>query len=685
MKFWLVLFLLAQAGAFQWPWEDSSSSTSASSSASSSSSSSSDSSSASPSADSFGNLNIGSRNAYQPYTTSCPSEPIIREATNISKPEREYIQKRHEQTNENLIDFLTDRAKLSDFDAKSFVENYSKTKNITIGLAFSGGGYRAMLNGAGQVLSLDDRFDDANDHGLGGLLQASTYLVGLSGGNWLVGLMVLNDWLSVKDIIARDLNLWNLEDSIFNPNGLNLVKTIEYYTGIRRSILAKSDMGFNTSVTDIWGRALSYQFFNDSSGGENVTWASIRNLSSFQSHDMPFPIVIADGRTPGTQIINVNSTVVEINPYELGSWDPSLNSFSDVQYIGTELSKGNPNATDACVVNFDNAGFIMGTSSSIFNQIVLRLGSTDLNGALKTILNSILQRLSYASVDIAAYDPNPFMDIEHAGSTAIVSNETLYLVDGGEDQQNVPFYPLIQQARGVDVIFGFDNSGDTKDNWPNGSSPAHTYQRQFSAQGRGSPFPYTPTSKEFMDDKLASKPLFFGCDAANLTGLLQYHDNPDLNETDIPLVVYIANTRHSYDSNTSTFKMSYDDDDKFGLIQNGFEVASRANLTDDTNWATCVGCAIIRRAQERLGEKQSDECQKCFQEYCWIGGSREAPEASSSAVSTRTSSSSSSSSSSTASASSSSSDKPKKNNAPVTGLSVYTFPLVFLVFGALAL
>lgn len=526
-------------------------------------------------------------------------------------------------TNTNLIDFLSNRAKLLNFDASKFISDNAEKHNITIGLSFSGGGYRAMLSGAGQILGLDNRFDDANNHGLGGLLQSSTYLVGLSGGNWLVGSLVLNDWLSVSDILDGDEKIWDLNDSIFNPNGINVIKTVSYYNGIGDDILAKDDAGFATSITDVWGRALSSQFFTLESGGDNVTWSGITDLPSFKNHELPFPIVIANGRTPGTTIINENSTVFEISPYELGSWDPSLRSFVQTKYLGSYVDNGQ-NSSGECTTNYDNAGFIMGTSSSLFNQAFVKVASGDLISPIKTVLTSILSKFSDLESDIAVYEPNPFHNSKYGNSANISSDDTLFLCDGGEDQQNIPFYPLIQNDRNVDVIFGFDNSADTKKNWPSGKSAVFTYQRQFAEQGKGTPFPYVPSQQEFLDQNLTQKPVFFGCDSTALKPLLEFHDNSNINETDVPLVVYIPNYYVSYEANTSTFQMSYDTEERNGLIQNGFGVLTLANLTDDQDWAKCVGCAIIRRQQERLGEKQSDECQKCFEDYCWTGSEAKA-------------------------------------------------------------
>ena len=125
---------------------------------------------------------------------------FIRTASELSQQEKIiFTSVRKQQI--KLDRLLSKRANLSDFDAKSFINDNAPNHNITIGLSFSGGGYRAMLAGAGQILGLDGRYEDANNHGLGGLLDSSTYVVGLSGGNWLVGLLALNDWLSVGDIV----------------------------------------------------------------------------------------------------------------------------------------------------------------------------------------------------------------------------------------------------------------------------------------------------------------------------------------------------------------------------------------------------------------------------------------------------------------------------------------------------
>jgi lysophospholipase len=57
----------------------------------------------------------------------------------------------------------------------------------------------------------------------------------------------------------------------------------------------------------------------------------------------------------------------KISPYELGSWDPALSTFAELPFIGTQLVNGLPTNVSNCVSGFDEAGFVIGTSASLFN------------------------------------------------------------------------------------------------------------------------------------------------------------------------------------------------------------------------------------------------------------------------------------------------------------------------------
>jgi len=89
-------------------------------------------------------------------------------------------------------------------DTDAYLDAHSANASTlpNIGIAVSGGGYRAMLNGAGVVQAFDNRTPNATNAGqLGGLLQSSTYLAGLSGGSWLVGSLYTNNFSSISDIL----------------------------------------------------------------------------------------------------------------------------------------------------------------------------------------------------------------------------------------------------------------------------------------------------------------------------------------------------------------------------------------------------------------------------------------------------------------------------------------------------
>ncbi|CCK71953.1 lysophospholipase KNAG_0I01680 [Huiozyma naganishii CBS 8797] len=558
---------------------------------------------------------------YAPKRVACDPQmgSLLREANALSHNETLWLQKRQQVTVPAMQEFLyRATAGFEDFDQDAFLgEIFRDTDNVPrVGVAFSGGGYRSMLTGAGILSAMDIRTRNSTDHGLGGLLQATTYVAGISGGNWLVGSLAWNNWTSVQSVVDnthKEDSIWDLDDSIIAPGGLNIFKSARRWDHISDAIDAKRNAGFETSLTDVWGRALSYHFFPDlKRGGIDYTWSSLRENEVFKEAQMPFPISVADGRYPGSRVINLNATIFEFNPFEMGSWDATLNAFTDVKYLGTNVSDGIPRDKGKCVVNYDNTAFVMGTSSTLFNQFLLRINSTHLPRFIRKLGIHILNGISHDFNDIAVYHPNPFKNSNFVHSdftVSITESDSLFLVDGGEDDENIPFVPLIRQDRKLDIIFAVDSSADMPLQWPDGSSLVHTYERQFVKQGKGMAFPYVPDTNTFVNLGLNKRPTFFGCDASNLTDL----------EYVPPLIVYYPNSEHSFNSNQSAFKMSYTEQQRKQMVQNGFEIATRNNFTDDPDFLGCIACAVMRRKQESLGLKLPVECETCFINYCWDG------------------------------------------------------------------
>lgn len=564
---------------------------------------------------------------YAPGKVSCPSNSsFIREATSISESEAKWIEARHERTKLAIVDYL-ENAGLEDFNLSLVT---APNLSVNIALAFSGGGYRAMLSGAGQLAALDNR---SADGGLGGVLQSSSYIAGLSGGSWLLGLLYLQNFPSIDEVVLENpYDVWNL------TAGRGLVDTSHYYSllwsivtinynaaiahanywiygnnqGIENDIDTKETAGFPTSLTDAWGRGLAHHLFPQGTNNwlSGVTWSDIQQISSFSNHDMPFPLVTALARRPDSLVYNLNSPIVEFNPFEMGSFDTSINTFHNIKYLGTKVNNGVSNGT--CIQGFDNAAFVIGTSSSLFNQYLNTLVCDDCHtytGLMKYFLKRFLTYMSQVHIDIALYKPNPFFGSKFSNSENITTSETLYLIDGGLAGEIIPLSTLMVKERALDLVFAFDNNGPI---WPNGESIISTYERQFTYEGKSTVCPYVPGESTFGYFNLTAKPTFFGCDAKNLTDLTKDGVIP-------PIVVYIANRPFEFYSNTSTTKLTYTDAEKKGMITNGFDVSTQLNGTFGDDLQLCIGCAMIRREQERQGIEQSDQCKKCFDAYCWDG------------------------------------------------------------------
>ncbi|EPS30585.1 hypothetical protein PDE_05537 [Penicillium oxalicum 114-2] len=551
---------------------------------------------------------------YVPANVSCPAvRPSIRSAAKLSPNETSWLQTRHKKTLSAMKDFFG-HVKVGDLDVNAYLNKHANNaSNLpNIGIAVSGGGYRALMNGAGAIKAFDSRSNNGSTSGhLGGLLQSATYLSGLSGGSWLLGSIYINNFTTISSLQTNEKGgVWQFDNSILegpDTGGIQLLDSASYYKDLAEAVQGKADAGYNTSITDVWGRALSYQMFNSSNGGIDYTWSSIALAQDFIDGNYPLPLVVADGRRPGEKVIGSNSTVFEFNPWEFGTWDPTIFGFAPLEYIGSPFNGGSIPSSAPCVRGFDNAGFIIGTSSSLFNQFILQLNTTSLPTFVKNIFANILGKLDKADNDIAVYEPNPFYHYNNKTSP-YASQPDLDLVDGGEDLQNIPLHPLIQPERHVDVIFAVDSSADTDHNWPNGTALVATYERSLNGTGigNGTVFPAVPDQNTFVNLGLNTRPTFFGCNSSNMTG-------------PAPLVVYIPNYPYSTMSNVSTFTLSYNNTQRDEIILNGYEVATMANSTRDKNWSSCVGCAILARSFERTGTALPSICTQCFSDYCWNG------------------------------------------------------------------
>ncbi|KPM45192.1 Lysophospholipase 1 [Neonectria ditissima] len=539
----------------------------------------------------------------------------VREAKALSPKETEWLQLRQNKTIPALKAVLA-RADLERLDTDAYIDKIvSKGGAVPrIAIALSGGGYRALMNGAGALAAFDDRTKNAVKKGqLGGLLQATTYLSGLSGGAWLLASLYAQNFTSVESIISPSSGplskLWRFDGSIVDgPQGLSAAR---YYYEIHQDVKDKyeakdkHDISFNTTIADYWGLALSYQLINASDGRPGHTFSSIAQDVEFAEGREPLPIIVALQRPLGKVQLPENSTVFEFTPWEMGSYDPGVAAFAPLKFAGgSKFIGGTLPRGGLCFTGYDRTAFIMATSSSLFNEAFLQLSKA--SRLLKNLLPDVyesLVKLSRKNKDVAIW-PNPFYKYKRS-SNETANSRYLTLVDGGEDLQNIPLHPLTISERHVDVVFAIDSSADTTTRWPNGTSLVATYKHSKSGfSTSNSKFPRVPDQNTFVNLGLNKRPTFFGCDSKTSAG---------------PLIVYLPNAPYTYQSNFSTFDLEYSDDERDRIILNGYNVATMGNGAVDAEWPSCVSCAVLARSLARTQTAVPATCVDCFARYCWNG------------------------------------------------------------------
>ena len=216
---------------------------------------------------------------------------------------------------------------------------------------------------------------------------------------------------------------------------------------------------------------------------------------------MPFPIIVTTSRVNESVqdntvspfgVIPLSNTQFEISPYTFGSFDPSLAAHIPTEYAGASLNGGVPINTTSCLRGFDNAGFMIASSASLFNS-VQTLGGTDDQELVSTLSNIVgdlagIEGTANSSVSLVANWPNSFQGWNPQTLSNYTfesaANEILEITDGGEDGQNIPLYPLLVKQRALDFILATDASADTDYLWPNGTSLVATAEHSVTRKSR---------------------------------------------------------------------------------------------------------------------------------------------------------------------------------------------------------
>lgn len=447
-------------------------------------------------------------------------------------------------------------------------------------------------------------------------------------------------------------------------NNITPSSIFSYYAQLHSEVKAKRQAGYYISLTDYWGRALAANLFVAAKRDPAVTISTAVKNPSFVKYQQPFPIV-ASVSTNLTSSTSNSSFLMEFTPYEFGSWDKYLRAFVPIKYLGTSFYNGSSATptehtnTSICVLGYDTASFIMATSSSLFNRVLVFFYQFLSNTALKSYaaveatlrllgLGPELAHLKHPVFHLgqAVISPNPFYKYNNGYNdgrdSAFTESSDIFLVDGGDDGQNIPFQPFLIPERQVDVVLAYDISADTY-GYPNGTTLNLSQKRYHNTnstfelpffrlpddEAKRAVFPYVPSEKQLLEDGLNEKTLFLGCDIESDYPVIGTTEQPNRglyrNSTHSnyipPLIVYNPNTQLSYPANYSTFKLQYSHNEIYRAINNGFNLATRMN---SSLYAVCLNCAFIKRHFDRASLDLHrpnftipKTCQFCYREFCW--------------------------------------------------------------------
>jgi len=300
--------------------------------------------------------------------------------------------------------------------------------------------------------------------------------------------------------------------------------------------------------------------------------------------------------------VPLNNVMSHCSKVEMGSYDPPLASFTPTRFLGTTN-------TSKCVTNFDQATFLSGTSSELFNEfnITLQAFLTSSVGPVISLLNASLpQDDNVVELDVAMY-PNPFFGV--ANGTFAQSNQAfLRMVDGGEDGEVIPLQPLLVRAREIDVVLAIDGTNDIN-NYAAGSSLVASQNRTSFFPSAYS-FPQVPTDiNTFVEQNLTHHPTFFGCNES----------------APVPLVIYIANGVAPPGlpaiTNVSTSQSAFSPGDVQAILDESFVIGTQGfpngTSTTDSEWPACLACAVVDRVRAKQNIERSGICSDCFARYCW--------------------------------------------------------------------
>ncbi|OAD02793.1 hypothetical protein MUCCIDRAFT_37692 [Mucor lusitanicus CBS 277.49] len=360
-----------------------------------------------------------------------------------------------------------------------------------IGIASSGGGYRAMVACSGYLHALNET----------GILDCVLYMAGVSGSTWAMSQFyspltnasvdTLKDHLSsrIHTHIANLSNFLTVLNASRHNAKILLHGVVQRYYQQNGSI----------SLVDIFGMLLGGTLLAKKPRllKKNEIKLSMQK-DYFQDGSLPMPIYCAvrhevelaspreaDEKTEEEEQqqeaveeeMNDLYQWFEFTPYDMGSEE--INAWIPIWAFGRKFENGKnterlPEQSLGILMGMFGSAFVA-SLAHFYQEIRLLLPTSAIEKA-DEMINSYQASVSTIHPISPASFPNPFYKMsttvqdkdasqdkeEVLRSESLVESELIGLMDAGMDN-NLPFYPLLRQGRDVDIILAIDLSADIQE------------------------------------------------------------------------------------------------------------------------------------------------------------------------------------------------------------------------------
>ena len=338
--------------------------------------------------------------------------------------------------------FIENRIPLVKQGIQKFLQiDVDETDLPRIGMAFSGGGFRAMITTLGFLASAKES----------GLLDATLYMAGVSGATWAIG-----PWIASGKSIQEYTD--TLHEKIeYGIDHINDPYELKY---LFENLLSRLAWQQYVSIIDIYGAMIANTLMKELDRERMRITLTQAHQGMLTNNQLPLPIYTA---------ITTNTNPyewLEVTPFEVGL----LKSYIPTWAYGRKFKNGQsldyaPEQPLGYYLGIFGSAFEV-NFSDILHHTAGRLQA--IRDTLPTFLQKpaelLIHQIKASSVNDFRLFPSMLNNFTYHYMGPLQSEEHICLIDAGIDF-NLPVPPLLRAARNLDTLIIYDSSskGNAKD------------------------------------------------------------------------------------------------------------------------------------------------------------------------------------------------------------------------------